>query len=74
MRCENTSSLNSFPATVAHPYADAVVVGITLTCVILFFLVTLTATGYYFIYKSVTVKKDLLCGDLKCARKDALNY
>ena len=52
--------LNPFLATVAVPHADLVVVGITLTCVVLLFLIALTAAGYYFVYKSATVKKGLL--------------
>ena len=44
----------------AGPHADSVVVGITLTCVVLLFLIALTAAGNYFVYKSATVKKDYL--------------
>ena len=48
-----------------NPNADSVVVGITLTCVILLVLMTLTAAGYYFVYKSVTAKKGLhVVGDI----------
>ena len=53
--------LNPFLATVAVPYADSVVVEITLTCVVLLFLIALTAAGYYFVYRSATVKKRLVC-------------
>ena len=57
---------------VAGPHADSVVVGITLTCAVLLFVMTLTAAGYYFVYKSAT--KTYSWCDLKCARKDVRTY
>ena len=51
---------NFKPNPTSDPHADSVVVGITLTCVVLLFLITLTAAGYHFVYKSSTVKKAYL--------------
>ena len=49
---------------------ESVVVGMTLTCVILLVLMTLTAAGYHFVYKSVAVKNGLPVVIILHARKD----
>ena len=57
---------------IADPHADSAVVGITLTCSILLFLMPLTAAGYYFVYKSTAVKEGLTVVIL-CVRVRMLN-
>ena len=44
-------------ATNPHIDAAAAVMGIICTFAVLLFLIALTATGYYFIYKNITTKK-----------------
>ena len=53
------------------------VVGITLTCFILLFLMTFlaAAAGYWFVCKSDTIKKDLtVISVCNCIREEVTNY